>query len=348
MTTSTQTPPKPSLDRQPLLPPEEKFWQRYSANHEAPLSGIGSLTIYIVLAVLIIAGIKFKLFDTEHAPLPMGAVEFDPDAIPGGGGGDPEGSKGGTGDAKPDNVGDITKADKSQVAALPKLDLPRPPLKASELPEIIQPEKSDDGVLTDYTEAFERVAGIEQKLANQLMQNVRDQGKGGTGQGGGLGKGTGTGTGDDRGPGKNLDARQQRVLRWNMVFDTRSGEDYRQQLQSLGAILALPTGENTYAVYKDLRPGAKPSGDDLKTIKRVFWVDNRPDSVRNLALALKLPDVPAFIVAFFPPELEEKLAKQEQDFVRARGRVGQITETRFRISLNGRTGKYEPQLVDMR
>jgi hypothetical protein len=338
----------------PLLPPEERFWQRYSPHNEFPLSGVGSVTIYVLLAVAIIAGIKFHLFDADHSPLTVGAVEFDPSLV-GGGGGDTQGVKGGTGDQTPDKVGDVTKLTDPSLTPLPPLNPPKE-IDEEKLPDIAKPEKVEDGTVPVYTEAMARLAGVEKATSEKLFENLRDKGQGGTGTGGGKGTGVGTGTGGSKGPGNRapLSERQQRVLRWNMVFDTRSGDDYRLQLQSLQAIVAIPDGppdadgQQKYLVFRDLRRGAKPAPEDLRAIQRIFWVDNRPESVSNLARSLDLKEVPSHIVAFFPPELEDKLAKQEEAFARSRGQGRNIKETRFRIVFNGRTGKYEPILVDQR
>ncbi|HKM55969.1 MAG TPA: hypothetical protein VJY33_21360, partial [Isosphaeraceae bacterium] len=135
----------------------------------------------------------------------------------------------------------------------------------------------------------------------------------------------------------------KRVLRWTMIFDTRNGEDYRVQLQALGAILAIP-GDGQYLVIKDLRPPVRPVPEDLKKIQRIFWIDNRPDSVGPLGAALGLPRPPPEVVAFFPEALERELLTKELAF---RGRQeNQILETRFRVMRRGPT--FEPIVVDQR
>src|SRR5262249_26872211 len=163
-----------------------------------------------------------------------------------------------------------------------------------------KPDKVEDGTVPVYTEAMARLAGVEKATSEKLFENLRDKGQGGTGTGGGEGGGGGTGTGNSKGPGNRAppSERRQRVLPLHMVFDTRSGEDYRLQLQSLQAILAIPDGppgpdgQQKYLVFRDLRPRAKPAPEDLRAIQRIFWVDNRPESVGNLARALGLTEVP--------------------------------------------------------
>jgi hypothetical protein len=235
---------------------------------------------------------------------------------------------------------------------LPAFNLPKPRLDDSKLADIIPREDKQDGAIAEYTEAMGRLANLEKETQDKL---VRSLGKGGTGSGGGKGGGVGTGTGDARGSGRGtLDERQKRVLRWNLVFDTRNGEDYRLQLQSLGAILGIPLGvggdgKMQYAIARDLRPPVRPVPEDILAIKRIFWIDNQPESVANLARALGLPSAPSVIVAFFPKEVEDRMGRLEAQFAQTRGKaVNAIQETRFRIVFNGRNGKYEPVLVDLR
>src|SRR5262249_25659226 len=140
MATTTPTgnsQPGATASRRPLLPPEERFWAHYSPHNEFPLSSVSSITIYVLLFGIIYAGIKLKIFDSDSAPLSVGAVEFDPNV--GGGGGDEEGTKGGTGDQVPDKVGDLTKLVEN-LPPLPKLELPKEPIDQDKLPDIVKPE----------------------------------------------------------------------------------------------------------------------------------------------------------------------------------------------------------------
>jgi hypothetical protein len=136
------------------------------------------------------------------------------------------------------------------------------------------------------------------------------------------------------GPDLSLMSRQRRLLRWSMVFSTRTGADYAKQLDALGAILAVPDREGNYLVIRDLkeRP-VKAEKEDLRSIKRIFWVDDRAESVGPLAKALELKLEPAHVVAFFPESLEKELLAKEQKY---RGlSEGDIAETRFRVVRRG-------------
>src|SRR5438046_1822792 len=130
MSTATATTnSQPTLARRPVLPPEEQFWQRYSPHNEFPVSSIGSLTIYLIIGVLIVAGIKLKLFDTERPPLDVDSVEMDFTDI-GGGGGDPDGVSGGVGQTMPDKISGVAKVN-DNLPPLPALNLPKPKLDDS-------------------------------------------------------------------------------------------------------------------------------------------------------------------------------------------------------------------------
>ncbi len=174
-----------------------------------------------------------------------------------------------------------------------------------------------------------------------------DKGKGGPGVGGGEGGGTGPGTGNDVGPGTGKNKREPRVLRWTLIFNTRDGNDYANQLAGLGAILAIPSPKdpNVYLVIENLneRP-VKPRQEELASIKRIYWVDDKAASVSSLARTLGLPGAPPHVVAFFPESLEADLLAME---LRYRGlREEQIKETRFEIRRTG--GVYRPVVVSQR
>src|SRR5262249_50172216 len=113
------------------------------------------------------------------------------------------------------------------------------------------------------------------------------------------------------------DSRKGRVLRWNLLFHTENGDEYLRQLKDIrpggGAFLAVPPNTGRYEVLRDLskRPAAG-AVEDLKDIKRIFWLDDKPDSVAGLARALGIKPPPHFVV-FFPSELEEELLRLERE-----------------------------------
>ena len=78
-----------TAEKAPLMPPDEKFWQRYSPRYEFPVS-FGSCWVIHVLGAGLLILWGFKLITTDSA------IEVD-DLIVGGGGGNPNGEPGGTG-----------------------------------------------------------------------------------------------------------------------------------------------------------------------------------------------------------------------------------------------------------
>jgi hypothetical protein len=130
-----------------------------------------------------------------------------------------------------------------------------------------------------------------------------------------------------------------------MVFSTFNGQDYAKQLKSLGAYLAIPDPQDPsqFRVIRDL--GKRPvhgEREDVSNINRIFWIDDKPQSVMSLATALGLKPLPTRIVAFFPEELEKKLLRLEKGF---RGlKEEDVRETRFEVILVG-PGHYEPRVV---
>jgi hypothetical protein len=101
-----------------------------------------------------------------------------------------------------------------------------------------------------------------------------------------------------------------------MTFTTDSGEDYVRQLRGIrpggGAILAVREGPGRYRIIRDLsRRPATGEVEDLASLHRLFWEDDRPESVAGLARALGIPAPPAFL-ALFPQELEDHLAALEK------------------------------------
>jgi len=161
---------------------------------------------------------------------------------------------------------------------------------------------------------------------------------------GGRGTGKGPGEGQGEGPGK-LNVRTKRKLRWTISFSTASGQDYARQLHVLGAILAFKQPDGTVKVVKNLqqRP-VKLEVEDIQSLNRIFWIDDKRDSVEKLARALGLEFVPDQIVALFPKEFEDELLKKEKAF--RHKEEDEILETRFQIVIRG--NRYDVYVTDQR
>jgi hypothetical protein len=74
------------------------------------------------------------------------------------------------------------------------------------------------------------------------------------------------------------------------------------------------------------------------------WIDDKPESVRKLAEALRLATTPKHIIAFFPERLEKELLRKELEHFRKNnpdGKEEEIGATRFEL-VPRRGGGYEP------
>src|SRR5688572_16741712 len=74
---------------QRLVPPEPKFWKRYSPHHEFPWSALISVAIYLLGGLLIFALVRLALKDNEDKKsLPVATATI---GEPEGSGGNPQG-----------------------------------------------------------------------------------------------------------------------------------------------------------------------------------------------------------------------------------------------------------------
>jgi hypothetical protein len=334
---------KPPTQDKPLIPPDEKFWQRYSPHHEFALSLSSSGVVHVaVLGLVVLASLAGWLVAS--------AREADVDTIEIAGGG---GQMDGVGDQ---NTGPNLKEDvESAVAAnqvkpeqtpqeqLKDVNTTPDPLVKPDQP-LVRPIEETVGLGKNLDTIGKQAM---EKLA-KLQQGTISKGRGGSGEGGGKGKGHGTGIGDLEGAGRmNVTKRQARQLRWTMIFNIRQPDDYARQLQGLKAILAIPIpgkeDVKEYKVIRDLshRP-VRPKVEDVTSINRIYWVDDRPDSVASLARVLGV-DPPAYFVAFFPVELEQTLLEKELKYAGNKPEE-KIRETKFQVrqTANG----YEPFVID--
>ncbi len=343
----SQTATSPS--RSPRVPPEDAFYTRYSPHHEMPLSSVTLIAIHVlVIGLLIIGGIVIARLNwgADQGPVAVDARAMEE----GGGGGNLKGIGPGPGDGAtgdPD-APDAPLTDPNQQYEVS--DKPREQLKdvrdhALKLEEF----KDEEGqrLIERGGQEVDKILRINSDLRKKLNGAIAGNGQGGPGRRGGKGTGDGPGEGPGTGPGKGGNAdRSKRPMRWTLLFNTRDGNDYRNQLQDFGAIIAVPDPKdpNGYLVIRQLSPApvqARP--EDISEIKRIYWFDDKPASVHSLAGALGIAAPPQFAV-FFPIEFEMKLLNLELKY---RGKQeNEINETRFEIRRMG--GKYEPVVISQR
>jgi hypothetical protein len=343
---------------QPLVPPDESMWKRYSPHGELPLSGASSLALHLLIfgLMLLSAWLAYAYFRHANRSLPVEAVRLDL----GGGGGDPHARGTGPGRGEqPVEVGAPTP--ETPLTPNPDNDPKRPDLPKTD-PGARQPFKFDDTAIRYIHRSDTASSAALQKLAEANIRirlpdgREAGRGQGGTGSGGGSGSGEGTGVGSGKGEGGTLTQREKRMLRWSMIFNTNSGPDYVSQLQGLGAILAIPVREDASGrEYKTIRNlSARPAKlltEDISQIPRIYWIDDKAQSVQDVlrTLGVQLKRAPSHFVAFMPEELEHKLFQLEAAYLNQhyKGRSeDDIVETRFRINRTG--GNYEPQVTELK
>jgi len=318
---------KTPSEAKPLVPPEPQFWQTYSPNGEFPFSSLGSLAIHGITLFILLGGV-LALFSSadkgeELEPVLVG------DGGPGGGGGDPLGVGDNPGDLRPKDVEEtIEKPDPTK-----PIDKPDPEIDVKDKKTQIADDPDAQNIAKKAAVKPQVVPGMP-SLKDSLA-GVAGKGKGGSGQGGGFGSGVGKGVGDKWGTGP-LNDRGRRVLRWRMIFNTNSGNDYIRQLNALGAILRLDQGDKTYIVRNLSERPSKPVLEDPSTINQIYWSDDDKASCQSVAEALQLSFTPDVLVVYFPVSLEKTLVKKELDYGRPYGRKKEedIGETRFKIEFS--------------
>jgi hypothetical protein len=314
-----------------LVPPDEKFWQRYSPHHEFPLSNVASVALHILGLGLILLLARFVMEKPLHRP-EVEAVRMNL----GGGGGRPTGSDDGTrGGAAPKEVG---AADQNQEPATDE----KPQDLKLQAPQFVKKYDADaQRYFQRSTPNMVAFSQLNDNLRSRLNSGVAPKGGGGSGTGGGTGDGTGKGTGDGSGVGKaRLTEREKRMLRWTMLFNTHDARDYLNQLNGLGAFLAIPIKEDAdrgaiYQTVHDLtaRP-AMLQNEDLEQLGRIYWIESNGRSVAEIMTLLGLSIRPSHFAALFPRELESRL--QQMELKAAGGRSeDDIKETRFRVKKVG-------------
>jgi hypothetical protein len=339
-----------------LVPPEEQFWKRYSPHNEFPLSSATSVALHIIAIGLLLL-VAILLWNRSSKPPDV------PELVPvvlQQSGRDIRGDKEGGGRSG-GNGGEDTKSDPEDVGN--EDDNPRedgdpeaPALKdppgdpAVELPSdpegtrrIVQGKVTEN--LTDIGKKALFVLS-QRKEAPKTRKGSKDKGGGSGGdKGKGRDKGRDKGTGNKKGTLEQKIQREKRQLRWRVLFNTRSGSDYQNQLYALRAILVVAEfqpGSNTDLMYRKVirnlaRSPARPRIEDVRKIQGIFWIDDKPESVQSLARALGLRPPPLF-ACFFPERVEDDLRKLEH--AKYPGPENNINETIFRMVPSAR-GRYQ-------
>jgi hypothetical protein len=314
----------------PLAPPDEQFWDRYNPHHEFPLSSVGSVALHVA-AVLLVVGLLWmlsRLTISHKTPVPMRAA-----MVMGGSGADGVGSGGGERSPK-ENV---------ETPELRQRDIPPAVLQdvKQQIKDFTPKVPAAEGLRPEDLPAIPKIADLTDDLRKKLLEGMNGQ----------KGKGPGQGSGDSGldGPGASnkgdASSSSNRAVRWELIFNTESGEDYVRQLSAMKATLVIPQPSNwqTNKAYRDLTFG-KAVGEafDIKQLPGLFFIDDTPDSAARVARALGLNFSPPKFIAFFPKEVEEDLAAKERAY---RGRKeSEIFSTKFKILM--KDGRPTPVVID--
>jgi hypothetical protein len=165
------------------------------------------------------------------------------------------------------------------------------------------------------------------------------------------GKGPGEGKGESgvEGPGASnkgdATSSSNRAVRWELIFDTTSGDDYVRQLAAMKATLVIPQPPDWQAnkAYRDLTLGRATGEDfDIARLPGLFFIDDAADSAGRVARSLGLAFSPPKFIAFFPKDVEEDLAAKERAY-RMR-KESEIFSTKFKIVM--RDGKPTPVVIE--
>jgi hypothetical protein len=345
---NTRPPAQPSAAKKTLPAlPEERFWIRYSPHHELPLSSVSSFAVHaLAIGLLLLVGFLLAPLFGDRNKLPVDPVRF----IDSGGGG----TKGGTAEG-PGVSGGQPKED---VGEDNKKNNPTVPVKAPELPLTVAeanniPFKDDPAAqrfIQQPTDQLREFSKLDKSVQDSLRRGINGSpGQGGTGSDGGKGSGKDKGVGSGSGAGRQgeISKREQRMLRWKIIFDTRSGADWLRQLDGIGAILAIPSsGADNYKIVRDLKHlPAKLLDEDISKIGRIFWFAYPPQS-DDLARTLGLGAIPPRIVVFIPEEFEQQMFTQELKYnnLTEEQIIQRNLETHFKLRPLG-GGKHEVYVI---
>lgn len=321
--------PEPAAES-PEFPPETAFWKRYNDRLEMPTSIIGSICAHAAL-IFVLIFVLFKLMNPPQKPIiPIMMVDGEDDKGVGSAG------SGGVADPVARGFSAPTQDE------LNNMKLPSP------LPKVKQ--DIDDIIKLDSPNADIKMPDHEYAAISQLDAALQKKMLG-IGQQKGDGPSTGRGTtgqvGDGPG-GYGSDSTRARSMRWVMRFQVQDGRDYLRQLALMKAtvLVPIPPDNKEMMIFKDLTTGApnRPatSAEMDVLLRQMRFCDITQKAVVEIAQTYKLNFTPQSFFAFFPKELEEKLARDEENF---RGRKSKdIEETIFSVTITGQS--FSIRIVD--
>jgi hypothetical protein len=318
--TATANEPKPN-ELIPELPPEETFWKKYNDRLEFPTSIVGSVFVFVFTLFLIIV-VVYQLDKLGKKPIiPILPVDgFDESGVgSAGSGGVPEPIARGMSAPKPEDFAKLKLPD-----TLPKVK--------QDIQDRLKIDSPDTDIKVPDAEAA-ALATLDAALRDKMLGIGQQKGDGsstGSGATGQVGSGPG---------GFGTDSTRARSMRWVLRFTFQDGRDYLRQLSLLKAtiLIPIPPTNNDMMIFKDLstgapnRPATAAEIDDLSRQMRFCEITSK--SVQEIGQAFRLNFTPQSYFAFFPKDLEARLARDEENY---RGRKAKdIEETIFKVTVNG-------------
>ena len=325
----TETAPLPETQVTPDAPPETAFWKRYNDRLEMPTSIVGSICTHAALVFLLIF-VLFRLMNGPQKPIiPIMMVDGEDEKGVG---------SAGSGGVPDPIVRGMTAPTPEDFA---KFNLPS-------LPDAKQ--IYEDQIKAESPNADIKLPDHEVAALSQLDAALRDKMLG-IGQQKGDGNSTGRGSSGQVGDGPGgfgSDSTRARSMRWVMRFQIQNGRDYLRQLAILKAtvLIPIPPANKEMMIFKDLTTGAPnrqaTSAEIDELSRQMRFCDITSKAVAEIAQTFHLSFTPQCFFAFFPKDLEARLARDEENY---RGRKAKdIEETIFKVTITD--GSFEIRIVD--
>ncbi|HZU38138.1 MAG TPA: hypothetical protein VFA18_19605 [Gemmataceae bacterium] len=285
-------------------PPDERFWVRYSPHHEFRLSTLASLLLHLI----VYGTAAFLISTVVLAKDKTGSVRIKVVKL----------TETGDGGAINSDAGHpLVQQKRTELGGAAVVQGATRPVVPND-PRVPQPRLREPEVNFPHARYVPNAAGNQiaqfEAIGRQRQPRNRGTSLGQTAHGPADGGSGGQGVPGNKKP----SPQDQRLLRRVIKYDIGDGNLYRQELAGLGITLATPEkdakGKTVYRVYRDLNH-IPPKGriEKPEAVRRTFWEDTNPETVRLLARALHIRP-PSEFIAFLPPELEEDMLKKELAF----------------------------------
>jgi hypothetical protein len=353
---------------QPLVPPEERFWQRYSPHHEFPLSGAASVTVHaLILGAL--AFLAFRLFsdDETRRPVKIDMVEID------GADGNFDGLGFGQSFFKEDKRrrtefgsegGNPTSAGKQDGEKRDDITVARNFKQADLKVEPGGEEPNTSGTEGGFDELDKTIKGIEHSIAMAMNPSAKTAGGPRSGKddkdvkgspGGPLGsKGSGLrgkGGGAGNSPyGTIFSKQQKRQMRWK-ILASADGNEHLAKLKALKVTLVVPTPQQGVFKLMDLsrpNPSFEIATNLVNQGDKVWWTNKDQQQVGALAAVLGIRPPPHAFVIFLPKPLEERMLDLERQHAGQGVSEDQIELTTWNVPFRDGRWAREPEIVAQR